>query len=161
MISNLRPQKSLEKVKKCKKVKVKAFLVGGQTGEDCLPSLTDGLKSRVRHWLSREMEDEVHSSFFGNISSAIFLSENAFLRNIRKQAKKKKKGRRAWKIWLRRYRHWFARRAAKLPKTGLRWLQSSNYSNRKHWSAYKRRKIEWLALIFSKKAISNVGEKGK
>ena len=33
----------------------------------------------------------VPSSFFGNISSPIFLSENAFLRNIRKQAKKKKR----------------------------------------------------------------------
>ena len=32
----------------------------------------------------------VPSSFFENISSAIFLSENAFLRNTRKQAKKKK-----------------------------------------------------------------------
>ena len=31
----------------------------------------------------------IYSSFFENISSAIFLSENAFLRNIRKQAKKK------------------------------------------------------------------------
>ena len=33
----------------------------------------------------------VPSSFFGNIYRAIFLSENAFLRNIRKQAKKKKR----------------------------------------------------------------------
>ena len=49
--SNLRHQKSGKKVKKCKKVKVKAFVfsVGGQTGEDCLPYLTDGLKSRIRH----------------------------------------------------------------------------------------------------------------
>ena len=46
--------------------------------------------------------------------SGIFLLENALLRNVRKQAKKKKemkkkkkkksKERRAWKIWLRRYR---------------------------------------------------------
>ena len=37
-ISNLCHQKSVKKVKKCKKVKDKAyFLVGGQTGEDCLP----------------------------------------------------------------------------------------------------------------------------
>ena len=108
----------------------------------------------------------VPPSFFGNISSAIFLSENAFLRNIRKQAKQKGGGggggggRRAWKIWLRRYRQSFARRAAKLPKTGLRWSQNSNYSSRKQWSTYKGRKIEWLALFFfSKKAISNVGKK--
>ena len=40
MISNLCHQKSLKKVKKCKKVKAKAFFfVGGQTGEDCLPLL--------------------------------------------------------------------------------------------------------------------------
>ena len=40
MTSNLCHQKSVNKVKKCKKVKVKAFfLVGGQTGEDCLPIL--------------------------------------------------------------------------------------------------------------------------
>ena len=37
----------------------------------------------------------VPSSFFGNISSVIFLSENAFLRNIRKQAKKKKEGKKS------------------------------------------------------------------
>ena len=49
MISNLRPQKSLMKVKKCKKVKVKAYFSRWSTGEDCLPYLTDGLKSRVRH----------------------------------------------------------------------------------------------------------------
>ena len=54
MIRDLRHQKSLKKVKKCKKVKVRAFFfVGGQTGEDCLPYLSDGLKSRVRHWLNR------------------------------------------------------------------------------------------------------------
>ena len=88
------------------------------------------------------------SSFFGKISSAIFLSGNAFLRNIRKEAKKKKKGRRAGKIWLRRLRQSFSRSAAKLPKKGLRWSQNSNYSNRKQCSAYKGRKMEWLALFF-------------
>ena len=46
-------------------------------------------------------------------------------------------------------------------KERLWWSQSSNYSNRKQCSTYKRRKIEWLALFFSKKAISNVGKKGK
>ena len=64
-------------------------------------------------------------------------------------------------IWLRRYRQSFVRRAAKLPKNGLRWSQNSNYSNRKQSSTYKGRKIEWLALCFSKKAISNVGKKRK
>ena len=51
MISNLRHQKSLKKVKKVQESKGKGifFLVGGQTGEDCLPYLTDGLKSRFRH----------------------------------------------------------------------------------------------------------------
>ena len=115
---------------------------------------TDSKVSSVIDWT---VIWRVPSSFFENISSAIFLSENAFLRNIRKQAKKK--GRRAWKIWLRRYRHSFARRAAKLPKTGLRWSQNPNYSNRKQWSTYKGRKIEWLALFFSKKTISNAGKK--
>ena len=100
----------------------------------------------------------VPSSFFENVSSATFLSENAFFRKIRKQAKKKK-GRRARKIWLRRYRQSFARCAAKLPKTGLRWSQNSSYSNRKQWSTCKERKIEWLALFFSKKAIWNVGKR--
>ena len=57
MISNLCHQKSVKKVKKSKKVKVKAFfLVGGQTGEDCLPYLTDGLKSHVCHCLNRDLE---------------------------------------------------------------------------------------------------------
>ena len=95
----------------------------------------------------------VPSSFFGNISSAIFLSENAFLRNIRKQAKKKKRaGSRAWKIWLRRYRQSLIRkvccRTSKDSGLRSRWSQNSNYSNRKQWSAYKGRKIEWLALFF-------------
>ena len=142
------------------------FLVGGQTGEDCLPYLTDGLNwvAFVIDW-SWTVIWRVPSSFFGNFSSVIFLSENAFLRNIREQAKKKKEKRRRacrqWKIWLRRYRQSFARRAAKLPQNGLWWSQNSNYSNRKQCSTYKGRKIEWLALFFSKKAISNVGKKGK
>ena len=47
MISNLRYQKSVKKVKKCKKIKVKAtFLVGGQTGEDCLTWPTVSTESR-------------------------------------------------------------------------------------------------------------------
>ena len=33
-------------------------------------------------------------------------------------------------------------------KEHLRWLQNSNYSNRKQCSTYKGRKIEWLALFF-------------
>ena len=100
------------------------------------------------------------SSFFGKISSAIFLSGNSFLRNIRKQAKKKKKkGRRAWKIWLRRLRQSFSRSAAKLPKKGLRWSQNSNYSNRKQCSAYKGRKMEWLALFFRRKQSRMLGKK--
>ena len=39
------------------------FLVGGHTGEDCLPYmyLTDGLKSRVRHWLI--MNHDLEGSF--------------------------------------------------------------------------------------------------
>ena len=75
---------------------------------------------------------------------------------------KKKKGRRAWKIWLCRYCQSFARRAAKLPKTALRWSQSSNYSNQKQWSTYKGRKIEWLALFFfSKESNLEYWEKGK
>ena len=50
IIRNLRHQKSLKKVKNCKKVKVKVFLISRwSTGEDCLPYLADGLKSRVRH----------------------------------------------------------------------------------------------------------------
>ena len=98
------------------------------------------------------------SSFFGKISSAIFLSGNAFLRNIRKEAKKKK-GRRAGKIWLRRLRQSFSRSAAKLPKKGLRWSQNSNYSNRKQCSAYKGRKMEWLALFFRWKQSRMLGKK--
>ena len=44
MISNLRHQKSVKKVKKVQESKDKdiIFLVGGPTGEDCLPYLTDG-----------------------------------------------------------------------------------------------------------------------
>ena len=90
MISNVCHQKSVKKVKKCKKSKVKAFffLVGGQTGEDCLPYLTDGLKSRVCHWLNRDLEG---SFVFLWENLQRYLSVRKWLRNIRKQAKKKKK----------------------------------------------------------------------
>ena len=102
------------------------------------------------------------SSFFGKISSAIFLSGNAFLRNIRKQAKKKKKkGRRAWKIWLRRLRQSFSRSAAKLPKKGLRWSQNSNYSNRKQCSAYKGRKNGVASSLFFEETNLECWEKRK
>ena len=44
------PSEELEESKEVQESKGKRhFLVGGQTGEDCLPYLTDGLKSRVRH----------------------------------------------------------------------------------------------------------------
>ena len=44
------PSEELEESKEVQESKGKGiFLVGGQTGEDCLPYLTDGLKSRVRH----------------------------------------------------------------------------------------------------------------
>ena len=132
--------------------------MGGQTGEYCLPYLTDGLKNCVRYW---SVIWRVPSSFFENISSAIFLSENAFLRNIRKQAKKQGRKSLEAKIWLRRYRQSFARRAAKLPKPGLRWSQNSNYSNRKQWSTYKGRKIEWLALFFFRRKQSRMLGKRK
>ena len=56
MISNLRHQKSLKKVKKCKKVKVKAFFSSVvKQAKIAAPYLTDGLKSRVRHWLNRSL----------------------------------------------------------------------------------------------------------
>ena len=58
--------------------------------------------------------------FLWDFSNAIFLSENTFLRNITKQAKKKKRREEELKIWLRRYRQSFARRTAKLPNNGLR-----------------------------------------
>ena len=45
------PSEELEESKEVQESKGKGvFFVGGQTGEDCLPYLTDGLKSRVRHW---------------------------------------------------------------------------------------------------------------
>ena len=83
MIRNLRHQKSLKKVKKCKKVKVKAFF-RRWSNRRRLPSLLDRRSQKSRSSLIWR----VPSSFFGNIYRAIFLSENAFLRNIRKQAKK-------------------------------------------------------------------------
>ena len=44
------PSEELEESKEVQESKGKgSFFVGGQTGEDCLPYLTDGLKSRVRH----------------------------------------------------------------------------------------------------------------
>ena len=120
-------------------------------------ALTDGLKSRVIDWTVWR----VPSSFFGNISGAIFLSQNAFLRNIRKQAKKKKKGKKSLEVLTASVSPVIRKARCQLPKTGLRWSQNSNYSNRKQWSTYKGRKIEWLALSFLKKEISNVGKKGK
>ena len=84
------PSEELEESKEVQESKGKGiFLVGGQTGEDCLPYLTNGLKSRIRHWLNRDLQLEP-GGFLRlslNISSAIYLSENAFVRNIRKQAK--------------------------------------------------------------------------
>ena len=44
------PSEELEESKEVQESKGKGiFFVGGQTGEDCLPYLTAGLKSRVRH----------------------------------------------------------------------------------------------------------------
>ena len=55
----------------------------------------------------------------------------------------------------------FARRAAKIPKSGFRWLcrQNSNYSNRKQCSTYKGEKNEWLALSFRRKQSRMLGRK--
>ena len=51
------PSEELEESKEVQESKGKgSFLVGGPTGEDCLPYLTDGFKSRVRHWLNRDLE---------------------------------------------------------------------------------------------------------
>ena len=44
------PSEQLEESKEVQESKGKGiFLVGGETGEDCLPYLTNGLKSRVCH----------------------------------------------------------------------------------------------------------------
>ena len=94
MISNLRYQKSVKKVKKCEKVKVKAFCLVGVSNRWRVPSLVDRRSQKSRSSLI-DHEPWVPSSFFGNFSSAIFLSENAFLRNIRKQAKKRKEGKKS------------------------------------------------------------------
>ena len=85
------PSEELEESKEVQESKGKGiFFVGGQTGEDCR-SLLDRRSQKSRSSLI----EPVPSSFFGNISSAIFLSENAFLRNIRKQSKKKKEGKKS------------------------------------------------------------------
>ena len=82
MIGKLRHQKSLKKVKKCKKVKVKAFF----------PSVVKQAKIAFLTWPTAQMSrssliEPVPSSFFGNISSAIFLSE-MLRKMLRKRAKK-------------------------------------------------------------------------
>ena len=114
------------------------------------------LKSRVHHWLNCDLE-----------GSFVFLWENlqrylsfgkCFLKKYW-EASKKKEGKKSLEDLALLVSPAFARRAAKHPKTGLRWSKNSNCSNRKLWSTYKGRKIEWLALFFSKKAISNVGKR--
>ena len=65
------------------------FLVGGQTGEGCLPYLTNGLKSRFRHWLNRDLEGSF--VFLWEYLQRYLSFGNAFLRNHRKHAKKRKK----------------------------------------------------------------------
>ena len=92
MISNLRHQKSVKKVKKCKKVKVKAFFFWSVVKQAKIAFLTWPTVSKVAFVIGWPWTViwRVPSSFFGNISSAIFLSENAFLRNIRKQTTKRR-----------------------------------------------------------------------
>ena len=62
--------------------------------------------------------------------------------NIRKQAKKKRKWERVWKIWRRRCRQ--SRRAAKLPKNGLRWSQNSQLFEPETVLDIQR-KVNWVA----------------
>ena len=110
--------------------------------------------------------------------SGIFLLENALLRNVRKQAKKKKKkekkkskGRRAWKIWLRRYRQLHSQ-GCQTPKDWspmIAKLQLHVFEPETVLDIQNRRTIEWLSLSgffrsFSKffeesNLDSNVGEK--
>ena len=165
MICNLRHQKSVKKVKRCKKVKVKAFFFSRRSNRRRLPSvpsyLTNGFKSRVRHWLILNRDLEGLSSFFGNFSIAIFLSENAFLRKIRKQAKKKE-GKKSLEDL-----------AASVSPV----IRKARCQTSKQWSSMiaklqlfepetaldiqRKENSVPSSLFFSKKAISNVGKKGK
>ena len=92
----------------------------------------------------------------------MFLSENALLRNIRKQAKKKRRTEeelgRFGCVGIASHSQGALPSFQRLVSDDRK---TQNYSNRKQWLTYKGRRIEWLALFFSKKAISNVGKKGK
>ena len=118
-----------------------------------------GLKSRVCHWLIMNRDLEGSFVFLWEFLQR-YLSFRKCLRNIRKQAKKKKRREKE----LGRFgcvgaRQSFAMRAATLPKNGLRWSQNSNCSYRKQCSTYKGRKNEWLAFFFRRKQSRMLGEK--
>ena len=88
MISNLRHQKSVKKLKKRKKVKVKAFFFSRWSNRRRLPSFLDRRSqlSRVRHWLI--MNRDLEGSF---VFLWQFLQGYLYFKNIRKQAKKEGK----------------------------------------------------------------------
>ena len=104
----------------------------------------------------------VPSSFFGNIYRAIFLSENAFLRNIRKQAKNKKRREEEFGrfgcVGIASHSQGalpnFQRLVSDDRKTQtIRTGKSGRHTKEGELSG-------WLSF-FSKKAISNVSKKGK
>ena len=161
MISNLCHQKSVKKVKKCKKVKVKAFFLVGWSNRWRLPSLLDRRSQKSRLSLIEPWFGGLLRLSLGKNSSAIFLSGNAFLRNIRKHAKKKKEGKKSLEDLAASVSPVIRKVRCQASKKGLRWSQNSNYSNRKQCSAYKGRKIEWLALFFFEESNLECWEKRK
>ena len=93
MISNLRPQKSLKKVKKCKKVKVKAFF-SRWSNRRRLPSLLDRRSQKSRSSLIEPWFGGFLRLSLGISPALSFFFGNCFL-TIRKQAKKKKEGKKS------------------------------------------------------------------
>ena len=107
--------------------------------------------------LSSELDTDISSTWL----RVSWLVRNAFVRNIRKQAKKKKRREEELGYLAVSVSPFIRKARCQLPKNGLWWSQNSTIRTGNSARHIKGRKIEWLALSFSKKAISNVGKKGK